>query len=65
MEQCLRYSTTLGGLTINSQLQLVDAGNVAIPGLYAAGEVVGGVFGASFPAVRGRGLGADERQAGG
>ncbi len=55
VEQCLRYSTTLGGLTINSQLQLVDAGNVAIPGLYAAGEVVGGVFGASFPPSAGVG----------
>lgn len=36
---------TLGGVTANSSMQVLDeAGNV-IPGLYAAGETVGGVWG--------------------
>lgn len=36
---------TLGGITTNEQMQVLDeAGNV-IPGLYAAGEVVGGIWG--------------------
>ncbi len=36
---------TLGGVTANSNMQVLDeAGNV-IPGLYAAGEVVGGIWG--------------------
>lgn len=55
VEQCLRYSTTLGGLTINQELQLVDQVNAPIPGLYAAGEVIGGVFGANFPPSSGVG----------
>ncbi len=36
---------TLGGVTANGNMQVLDeAGNV-IPGLYAAGEVVGGIWG--------------------
>ena len=36
---------TLGGVTANKDMQVLDeAGNV-IPGLYAAGEVVGGIWG--------------------
>ena len=36
---------TLGGVTVNNNMQVTDeAGNV-IPGLYAAGEVVGGIWG--------------------
>ena len=36
---------TLGGVTANENMQVLDeAGNV-IPGLYAAGEVVGGIWG--------------------
>ena len=36
---------TLGGVTANANMQVLDeAGNV-IPGLYAAGEVVGGIWG--------------------
>lgn len=55
VEQCLRYSTTMGGLTINADLQLVDGLNQPIPGLYAAGEVIGGVFGKNFPPSSGVG----------
>lgn len=32
---------TFGGLTVNGDLQLVDKDNKVIPGLYAAGEVLG------------------------
>lgn len=39
---CVR---TLGGITVNEQMQVVDEAGHAIPGLYAAGEVVGGIWG--------------------
>ena len=34
---------TMGGLEINAQCQVLDAGGNAIPGFYAAGEVTGGI----------------------
>ena len=37
---------TMGGLQINSKAQVMDLGGGPIPGLYAAGEVAGGVHGA-------------------
>ncbi len=36
---------TMGGLTINTDAQVLDEDGKAIPGLYAAGEVTGGVHG--------------------
>ncbi|MBQ2989824.1 MAG: FAD-dependent oxidoreductase [Clostridia bacterium] len=36
---------TLGGVTANENMQVLDEAGNAIPGLYAAGEVVGGVWG--------------------
>lgn len=36
---------TLGGVTVNSDMQVVDERGSRIPGLYAAGEVVGGIWG--------------------
>ncbi len=36
---------TLGGVTINKDMQVVDESGSPIPGLYAAGEVVGGIWG--------------------
>lgn len=36
---------TLGGVTANKDMQVLDAEGNAIPGLYAAGEVVGGIWG--------------------
>ena len=36
---------TLGGITANADMQVLDENGNAIPGLYAAGEVVGGVWG--------------------
>lgn len=36
---------TLGGITANRDMQVLDEAGNAIPGLYAAGEVVGGIWG--------------------
>ena len=36
---------TMGGIKINSNAEVVDQYGIAIPGLYAAGEVTGGVHG--------------------
>lgn len=38
---------TMGGITINGNAQVLDQQGVVIPGLYAAGEVTGGVHGAN------------------
>jgi fumarate reductase flavoprotein subunit len=39
---------TLGGLRINAQAQVLDREGHAIPGLFAAGQVTGGVHGADY-----------------
>jgi len=36
---------TLGGVTANANMQVLDVDGNVIPGLYAAGEVVGGIWG--------------------
>ncbi len=36
---------TMGGLKINTDCQVLDTQGAAIPGLFAAGEVTGGVHG--------------------
>jgi len=36
---------TLGGITANENMQVLDENGTPIPGLYAAGEVVGGIWG--------------------
>ncbi len=36
---------TLGGVTCNANMQVLDETNNVIPGLYAAGECVGGIWG--------------------
>jgi fumarate reductase flavoprotein subunit len=41
---------TTGGLKINTNAQVLDMSDHAIPGLYAAGRTTGGVLGAVFPA---------------
>ena len=38
---------TMGGVKINTETQVLTADGTAIPGLYAAGEVTGGVHGAN------------------
>ncbi len=40
---------TFGGLRITSGAQVLDNENAAIPGLYAAGELVGGLFYFNYP----------------
>ncbi len=42
-------SFTFGGLRINNDGQVVDTGSTPIPGLYAAGELVGGLFYFNYP----------------
>lgn len=45
MEPVLHY--TMGGLEINAKSQVIDGNGKVIPGLYASGEVAGGVHGAN------------------
>lgn len=40
---------TFGGVRINSEAEVLDTEGVQIPGLYAAGELVGGVFYFNYP----------------
>ncbi len=39
---CIHY--TMGGIKINEFAQVLDTHNQVIPGLFAAGEVTGGIF---------------------
>jgi fumarate reductase flavoprotein subunit len=43
------YLVILGGLKINTQLQVLDKEGNPIPGLYAAGNVSGSFFGSQYP----------------
>ena len=45
LQMHIRYYASLGGLHINNDMQVLTKGQQAIPGLYAAGEVVGGLEG--------------------
>lgn len=49
VEQKPRFATTMGGLVINTDLQVMNTSGEVISGLYAAGEVVGGVMGDDSP----------------
>ncbi len=49
VEQKPRYATTMGGLVIDAGLQVEDASGNKVEGLYAAGELVGGVMGSNSP----------------
>ena len=40
---------TFGGLKIDREARVIDADGAAIPGLYAAGELVGGLFYNNYP----------------
>jgi tricarballylate dehydrogenase len=40
---------SFGGLKINTDAQVIDTDGEAIPGLYAAGELVGGIFWFNYP----------------
>lgn len=41
---CCGITFTFGGLKVNLRGQVVDEGDNPIPGLYAAGEIIGGLF---------------------
>lgn len=45
LQMHIRYYASLGGLHINDSMQVRNTKQEAIPGLYAAGEVVGGLEG--------------------
>lgn len=49
---------TFGGLRINTSAQVIDVRGDAIPGLYACGEVVGGIFYFNYPGGSGLTAGA-------
>lgn len=49
IEQKPRFATTMGGLVVNKELQVVNKKGKTINGLYAAGELVGGVMGSDSP----------------
>lgn len=49
VEQKPRFATTMGGLVIDEALEVVNTDGAVISGLYAAGEVVGGVMGDDSP----------------
>ena len=43
--QYLRFATTLGGVEVSENYEVLDAEDNPIPGLYAAGEIVFGLHG--------------------
>ncbi len=49
VEQKPRFATTMGGLVIDEALEVINTDGAVIPGLFAAGEVVGGVMGDDSP----------------
>ena len=49
VEQKPRFATTMGGLVVNNLLEVQNTSGNTISGLYAAGEVVGGVMGDDSP----------------
>ena len=49
MEQKARYASTMGGLDVNNNLQVMNKDGNPIAGLYAAGEIIGGVMGSDSP----------------
>lgn len=49
VEQKPRYATSMGGVVVNTSLQVLNESGEVIPGLYGAGEFVGGVMGTNSP----------------
>jgi tricarballylate dehydrogenase len=49
---------TLGGLRVNTRAEVLDTEDRLIPGLYAAGELVGGLFYHKYPGGAGLMVGA-------
>lgn len=46
---CAWHLTTLDGCRINTDMQVLDANNVPIEGLYATGDCTGGFFAQTYP----------------
>lgn len=49
IEQKPRFATTMGGVVINTNMQVLNTKGEVIPGLYAAGEMTGQVMGDDSP----------------
>ena len=49
VEQKPRFATTLGGVCATNNLEVLNEAGEVIPGLYAAGELIGGVQGDDSP----------------
>jgi tricarballylate dehydrogenase len=49
---------TFGGLRVDREARVLDTAGRPVPGLYAAGETVGGVFYHNYPGGSGLALGA-------
>lgn len=49
IEQKPRFATTMGGLVLNEDLQVLNTDHEVISGLYAAGEIEGSVMGDDSP----------------
>ncbi len=55
---CCGITFTFGGLRINTDAQVMSTWEAPIPGLYACGEIVGGLFYANYPGGSGMTQGA-------
>ena len=49
---------TYGGVMVNDAAEVLRRNGVSIPGLYAAGEITGGIFYHNYPSGSGLMLGA-------
>jgi fumarate reductase flavoprotein subunit len=49
VEQKPRFATTMGGVVVNTSMQITREDGSVIPNLYAAGELAGGVMGDDSP----------------
>lgn len=45
MQTVARFATSLGGVNVSNDLEVLDVNEQPVPGLYAAGEVVGNING--------------------
>jgi tricarballylate dehydrogenase len=55
---CCGITFTFGGLKVNRRAQVLDTTDRPIAGLYAAGEIVGGLFYTNYPGATGLTAGA-------
>jgi tricarballylate dehydrogenase len=46
---CCAITFTYGGLRINTQTEVMNTSEAAIPGLYACGEIIGGLWYVNYP----------------